>query len=264
MKSFSTSFGIDFLWVLTLILVQFGSYVTSFCMFFRDWIFNEFPIVLFYRFWNKMIPKVDARAIPFCSLFRPCSAMGALGSALFVFEGPLVHFGFLLAPILLFLVPFWFHFGNFPRERFICCRADVCFSTLFTSLSTLGLCALFDLICWHIVDSCGSLRVAFFVDLGTLGDPGILPDSHLAYLYIYIYVYLPFPNCDWVLASFRVSFLRTFHILLHHLFEHEVRIDLSSILGWIFMFLDEFSVCAFTSHETSRTLFLNNSIAFCA
>ena len=168
---------------------------------------------IFYRFWNKMVPKDDARAIPFCSLFRPCSAMGALGSALFVFEGPLVHFGFLLAPILLFLVPFWFHFGKFPRERFICCRADVSFSTLFTSLSTLGLCALFDLICWHIVDSCGSLRVAFFVDLGTLGGPGILPDSHLAYLYIYIYMYifhfriviefwLPFGFPFWGLSTF--------------------------------------------------------------
>ena len=190
--------------------IDFGSIWEPF-----NFIFFVFPRLnfewisdcIFYRFWNKMVPKDDARAIPFCSLFRPCSAMGALGSALFIFEGPLVHFGFLLAPVLLFLVPFWFHFGKFPWERFICCQADVSFSTLFTSLSTLGLCALFDLICWHIVDSCGSLRVAFFVDLGTLGGPGILPDSHLAYLYIYIYICISSISELWLSFGFLSGFL---------------------------------------------------------
>ena len=58
MKSFSTSFGIDFWWVFALILVPFGSHLTSFCMFFRDWILNEFPIVFFTDFGIKWFQKM--------------------------------------------------------------------------------------------------------------------------------------------------------------------------------------------------------------
>ena len=98
--------------------------------------------------------------------------------------------------------------------RFICCRADVSFSTLFTSLSTLGLCALFDLICWHIVDSCGSLQVAFFCRSWHTGrswnTPG-LPPGMFIYIYIYMCIFhfriviefwLPFGFPFWGLSTF--------------------------------------------------------------
>ena len=100
---------------------------------------------------------------------------------------------------------------------------------------------------------------------GIPGDPGWSVTNHLFPTFcsnIFLICFLI------VFGSLLSSFFYDFLCFLHHFVEYEICIDFASILGRILtsfsMFFYEFPVRAFTSHEASRSLFLNNSTVFCA